>query len=60
MRWRRSACPLFYLSERASCSLSPLREIEELLADPAFNRERARLLTLGELARAQEGDVRRG
>lgn len=34
--------------------LPTLREIEELLADPAFNRERARLLTLGELARAQE------
>lgn len=35
--------------------LPTLREIEELLADPAFNRERARLLTLSELARAQEG-----
>ena len=35
--------------------LPSLREIEELLADPAFNRERARLLTLGELARAGEG-----
>ena len=34
--------------------LPSLREIEELLADPAFNRERARLLTLGELARAQD------
>ena len=34
--------------------LPSLREIEELLADPAFNRERARLLTLGELARAGE------